>query len=152
MKMKIKLRDLTDEQYKVWMNQNCNERDDCINCPFVLVQCSSGSYRCWLKHKEMYSDKFLNQKIEIDIGSFMLTKDEKVILNNLSQEWDYIIRQKDERLYLYCNEPIKENDEWTVSHNGGTYVSFFEFDHLFKFIKYDDVKPYSIRKLLRGGK
>ena len=59
---KVKLRDLTKKQYVKWRKNNC-----CINlcassCPFKSINCAIG----WHNYKEMYSDKFLDQEIEIE--------------------------------------------------------------------------------------
>lgn len=59
---KVKLRNLTWEQYIKWRKNNC-----CINlcgssCPFKSINCAIG----WHNYKEMYSDKFLDQEIEVD--------------------------------------------------------------------------------------
>lgn len=61
--MKIKLRDLTKEQYRKLLGVNC---DDCNTCPFRKVYCNIYSEDCWINNKDIYSDKFLNQEIEID--------------------------------------------------------------------------------------
>ena len=59
----VKLRDLTKEQYREY-EKGCAERT-CTKCPFVGVQCNSKSNNCWINHKDLYSDKFLDQEIEI---------------------------------------------------------------------------------------
>lgn len=39
---------------------------DCIVCVFHNVVCNPESSRCWIKRKDLYSDKFLDQEVEID--------------------------------------------------------------------------------------
>lgn len=71
-KKKVKLRDLTEEQYKKWFNANCCSKNenktmsDCFDCAFHNVVCNLETKRCWAKHKNLYSDKFLDQEIEIE--------------------------------------------------------------------------------------
>ena len=67
-KKKIKLRDLTEEQYKKWFKNNCDTFDDCDGCPFSKVRCINYDKRknWWIDNKDSYSDKFLNQSIEIE--------------------------------------------------------------------------------------
>lgn len=60
---KVKLRDLTEEQYREY-EKNCKERI-CVECPFNDVECTSNYTNCWVNHKDLYSDKFLDQEIEI---------------------------------------------------------------------------------------
>ena len=60
---KVKLRDLTAEQVKKWIGENCNRGDYCKDCPFRCIECYD---TFWLSHKDMYSDKFLDQEIEVE--------------------------------------------------------------------------------------
>lgn len=65
--MKIKLRDLTLEQYRKWKGQNCwTNKILCDDCPFTYCSCELGDYGLWFSHKDMFSDKFLDQEIEIE--------------------------------------------------------------------------------------
>ena len=61
---KVKLRDLTAEQYEKWIEDNCYtvECEDCIFCN-VYCRCAND---CWVKNKDLYSDKFLDQEVEIE--------------------------------------------------------------------------------------
>lgn len=66
-KMKIKLKDLTEEQYKKWQNENCyNPNTNCEKCIFYNVSCDSYLNSCWINHKELYSETFLNQEVEFE--------------------------------------------------------------------------------------
>ena len=66
-KKKVKLRDLTPEQFEKWRMNNC-----CANCKdyvFDKVICIDRGIKCndcWIKNKDLYSDKFLDQEIEIE--------------------------------------------------------------------------------------
>lgn len=58
-----KLRDLTEKEFKKF----CLKYNDiCENCIFGYVDCDSNSRRCWIKNKDLYSDKFLDQEIEVE--------------------------------------------------------------------------------------
>lgn len=61
---KIKLKDLTFEQYKKWYKDNCSNTK-CVECVFFNVLCGITCYGCWVKHKDLYSEKFLNQEVEL---------------------------------------------------------------------------------------
>lgn len=85
MKKKIKLKDLTKAQYVKWRmvyknSNNCS--GECEKCPLRLVHCHPESKECWIYHTELFSDKFLNKTIEIDISD-ILTKEEKEYLLNI---------------------------------------------------------------------
>lgn len=62
-KKRVKLRDLTAEQVKKWIDENCNRGDYCKGCPFRCIECYD---TFWLSHKDMFSDKFLDQEIEVE--------------------------------------------------------------------------------------
>lgn len=67
-KKKVKLRDLTEEQYRKWVRNNCKNYDDkCYGCPFQKVYCDNCERKndWWISNKDLYSDKFLDQEVEI---------------------------------------------------------------------------------------
>ena len=61
---KKKLRDLTEDEFLNWKRSNCG---NCKNCIFKNVICTcAGKYESlWVECKELYSDSFLNQEIEV---------------------------------------------------------------------------------------
>lgn len=68
-KKKVKLRDLTAEQYKTFVDKKCGNQIvgiGCVGCPFYHISCLYGKdNRCRIDNKDLYSDKFLDQEIEI---------------------------------------------------------------------------------------
>ena len=62
---KKKLRDLTEEEYKKWIDKNCDWDKDCDGCIFKHVFCVTKD-SIWIYHKDLYSDKFLDQEIEVE--------------------------------------------------------------------------------------
>ena len=58
---KIKLRNMTKSQYTKFVKKYCGYEICSTTCPFRYINCSMG----WQKHKDRYSDKFLDQEIEI---------------------------------------------------------------------------------------
>lgn len=68
-KKKVKLRDLTEEQFKSYCNrlkENGSNKPNCHKCMFKNIGCEYWHPSCWVKHKDLYSDKFLDQEIEIE--------------------------------------------------------------------------------------
>lgn len=59
-----KLRDLTEEEWNKWKQKNCNNCNSCDKCISANVICSGK--RLWIHHKDLYSDKFLDQEIEVE--------------------------------------------------------------------------------------
>lgn len=60
---KKKLRDLTEEEYKKYIYK-CGD-GKCNDCVFKNVRCGF-SNTCWIYHKDLYSDAFLNKEIEVE--------------------------------------------------------------------------------------
>ena len=60
-----KLRDLTVEQFKNWYKNTCYKLR-CEECIFYRVPCAYDTINCWVRNKDLYSDKFLDQEVEID--------------------------------------------------------------------------------------
>ncbi len=81
--MKIKLRDLTYEQYREWNEKNNCSIKKCRECPFDKVYCeaSEASEICWVKNKDLYSETFLNQEIEVE--GEILTESEREYLSTV---------------------------------------------------------------------
>lgn len=86
MKRKIKLRDITAEQWDKNRISFCKliSIGCCDNCPFQWIGGSCGDSflrSSWINHKDLYSKKLLNQEIEIDTD--ILDEKEKEYLSNI---------------------------------------------------------------------
>lgn len=70
MKRKIKLRDITKEQWDTYKRNVC--RCLCTDCPIKAGKCFlSTDETSWVNNKNMYSNKFLDQKVEIEAPSIL---------------------------------------------------------------------------------
>lgn len=79
MKVTKKLRDVTPKELKEWYRINCNNH--CDGCIFDNVYCCIiNSNHQWVHHKDLYSDKFLDQTIEVEVPD-ILDKEEKEYLS-----------------------------------------------------------------------
>ena len=58
--------------------------------------------------------------------------------------YNFITRDKDNRLFLYKNKPFKSLDEWIVASKDCCRI----LDSLFKFVKWEDEEPYNIDEIL----
>ena len=62
-----KLRDLTKDEWDRWKRVDCDKRMSCDDCIFRNVPCGkSSSLNSWFNNKDLFSDKFLNQEIEVE--------------------------------------------------------------------------------------
>ena len=79
-----KIRDITTEEFEIWQEHNCKRYGlYCTGCPFKMVQCRDTRNEIpWYKNKEMFSDKFLNQEIDIEVPD-ILDDAEKRYLSNI---------------------------------------------------------------------
>ena len=58
-------------------------------------------------------------------------------------EYNFIARDKDNRLYGTSEKPKKYNTTWASS---GAYIAMFK--SMFKFVKWEDEEPYNIDEIL----
>ena len=102
--MKIKLRDMTFEQYEEWRAKKCFF---CESCIFKNVKCYHHNDNVWIKHKDLYSDKFLDQEIEIDVP--ILTDEERRYLSAVIKPFRSRVKTIT-KTYLECFNDF----EWLV--------------------------------------
>lgn len=138
--MKIKLRDLTIEQYKKWNRNTCEGCDDCI---FRNVYCSSDDRECWVYHKDMFSDKFLDQEIEIDEP--ILTDEEREYLSAVIKPFRSRVKTIT-KTYLECFNEF----EWLVlemieDRNDASNFPFFKKGTMYKGMEAN--KRYTLEEL-----
>lgn len=117
MKITKKLRDVTPEELKEWYRINCDNH--CDGCIFDNVYCCIiNSNHQWVNHKDLYSDKFLNQIIAVEVPE-ILDKEEKEYLSEVIKPFRhriaYIVKMLDpfkdrEKIVIYyrsCYNVIK---------------------------------------------
>lgn len=105
MKKIIKLKDLTIKQWNYYRQYICPKMK-CENCPLEKALCSEAvEDGSWINNKDLYSDKFLNQEIEIEVPD-ILTKEEKEYLSAVIKPF------KNHVVHI-----TKENDSKNESHD-----------------------------------
>lgn len=112
----------------------CEEQKDKCTCGRICFECKTE----WLKqeHKE---------KIE-------LSEAERVILTNINTKYGWIVRDEDGELNIFEAKPFK-TDECNGWNNieQTLYESLSAFNHLFEFVKWEDIEPYNIEELLKSS-
>ena len=141
---KIKLRDLTPEQWDKNRHSLCKllSHACCENCIFQWVGgCSDSICRnSWINHKDFYSDKFLDQEVEIDVPD-ILDKNEKEYLSNLIKPF------RDKILYI---SKILSGDNNFISINFGnkhSYIFPIEEEDRYKYCGMKYYQQYTLEKL-----
>lgn len=105
MKKKIKLRDLTEEQLINYTTRICTRFTSCDSCLFGKVKCFIRDSGSWVLNKDLYSDKFLDQEIEIEVPTF--TDKEKEYLHNVLKPYkDRIVSMVRKRNCKFCTTKL----------------------------------------------
>lgn len=90
MKIKKKLKYLTPEEFYIWEKENC-DHTECNACPFKSANCILYDEDSWVNHKELFSNEFLNQELEINAPD-ILDKQEKQYLRNVIKPFKGIVK------------------------------------------------------------
>ena len=80
MKIKKKLKYLTPEEFYNWEKENCNHIE-CNACPFKSANCNLYDEDSWVNHKELFSNEFLNQELEINTLDILDEKEKQYLQN-----------------------------------------------------------------------
>ena len=75
-----------------------------------------------------------------------LSEAERVILENLYRDSNYITRDESGELWLFENRPIKKDYSWDLLNGFGE--NFNLYKHLFRLVKWEDEEPTLIADLL----
>lgn len=138
--MKIKLRDMTKEQYKKWSEAKCAETK-CCYCLFQPVYCDEDKDLCWVNHKEIQTSEFLDQEIEIE-DKPILTEEEREYLSAVIKPF----RDKVEYIGKIPVEAIKKAEFIQIGYNGEWFsLPCFEPGEYYKNMEF--YKKYSLEEL-----
>lgn len=108
--IKKKIRDITKEEFEIWKNYNCKTYDlHCTGCPFRASECGFVGLRFpWYENKEMFSDKFLDQEINITVPDILDDVEKRylsVVIRPFRKRVDYIMKISDplgyEKEYIF---------------------------------------------------
>lgn len=137
--MKIKLRDMTEEQYEEWRKSKCGVIECNDECLFCKVYCGSNEIATWVKNKDLYSDKFLNQEIEIE-NEPILTESEKEYLSNVIKPF------RDRIIFIKKINVVKSQCiDISLYDDGSFYLPYFKEGEYYKGMKV--YKEYTLEEL-----
>ncbi len=142
-----KLRDVTKEEFAEARDRICREtpKFNCRGCPFRHVACSTKDEDCWVNHKDLFSDKFLDQIIEVE-ASEILTKEEKEYLSAVIKPF----RDKVTEIFKY-NHPYLRQYNISIYYldEGGSKKAVrlpdFPYETMYKGM--GDDRPYTLEEL-----
>ncbi len=120
MKVTKKLRDVKPEELR-----NYCEGKICPECFLKVVRCCTDSNTCWVYHKDLYSDKFLDQTIEVEVSD-ILNKEEKEYLSAVIKPF----RDKVVEIVKYTNIYFKKDNIsiYYKDESGNRSMRFPEFE------------------------
>lgn len=97
----------------------------------------------------VYSDSTLDTLIYTNDAEVQgeLSDTERTILSAVYPAYKYIARDKDGELCIYKVEPMRIDEQYCC-YKHTDYLDFKAFNHLFKFISWDDIGPRLISALL----
>lgn len=108
--IKKKIKDITKEEFEIWKNYNCKTYDlHCTGCPFRASECGFVGLRFpWYENKEMFSDKFLDQEINITVPDILDDVEKRylsAVIRPFRKRVDYIMKISDplgyEKEYIF---------------------------------------------------
>lgn len=76
-----------------------------------------------------------------------LSEVERIILENVKKEYQWIVRDKHGELCIHKQKPVK--DEFFKCWFGNDFINFDMFSHLFKMVQWEDKEPKLITELLK---
>lgn len=84
--------------------------------------------------------------------TWKFTEDEKAILRNLPEKYQYIARDNSGDLFVYYVKPLKNGDCWYPNYPDSRTLwnlsSFVFYNNIFKSIKWEDKEPCEFRKFI----
>lgn len=146
MKREIKLKDLTKEQWDNWVENNCNLKMDCENCPIYRGNCDSSENEiCWINNKDIYSDKFLDQEIEIEMPDILDEAEKRYLRAVIRPFRDKVVRIKK----VECSNngyfiKIAIISELSLSRQENIFLPFFQ-NEMYK--EMESNKDYTLEEL-----
>ena len=138
MKITKKLRDVTYEELKEWYRINCDYH--CDGCIFDNVYCCiMNSNHQWAHHKDLYSDKFLNQTIEVEVPDILDEKEKEYL--------SYVIKPFRHR--ILCIYKIKSVNKYCIAirliDNDVMYFPYYVNPNMYNGLELD--RKYTLKEL-----
>ena len=127
MKRKIKLRDMTKEQWDSYKRNVCMWL--CTDCPIKAGTCfvSTNEYS-WFNNKDMYSNKFLDQKVEIETPDILDEAEKRYLRAVIRPFRDRVIYIKKNKLHDKYFIVIKIYSDFTIGKTDYIDLPFFRND------------------------
>lgn len=147
MKITKKLRDVTKEEFKKWKNINCLIGGiNCSECPFYKVSCGLEVKDSWIFNKDVYSDKFLDQTIEVEAPD-ILDKEEKEYLSYVIKPFRNEVTSIEKIASLLYNDEAFLQITTESKKRGKLRIVFPYFSKNTMYKGMEDNRPYKLEEL-----
>lgn len=135
-----------DKYYEDLVFSACNwDSQNSVGCRTYELRTGQISYDdCDCDCERCYPDslKWLQQEYKEPLSEV-----ERIILENIDKQYQWIARDKDSNLYIYENKPHKTPDLcWNADKEC---CGFFAFNHLFQMMQWEDEEPTNIEELIK---
>lgn len=77
-----------------------------------------------------------------------LSPAERIILENIDEQYQWIARDENGSLWVYSDKPQKNESMWIMRFHANGWESFIMFNHLFQMVQWTNEEPTLIDKLL----
>ena len=141
--IKKKIRDITEEEFEIWKNYNCKTYDlHCTGCPFRASECGFVGVRFpWYENKEMFSDKFLDQEIDIATPEILDDAEKRylsAVIKPFRKRVDSIMK---------ISDPLGSAREYIFIKLDGDFFAlpYFEASTMYRGMELD--RPYTLKEL-----
>lgn len=149
MKIKKKLKYLTPEEFYNWEKENCNHTE-CNACPFKSANCNLYDEDSWVNHKELFSNEFLNQELEINTLDILDEKEKQYLQNVIKPFRDRvksIAKQNYTNGYDYISISVSYpiNDCFDCFGTDSLFLPVFKSETMYKNMEIE--KKYTLKEL-----
>lgn len=135
---------IEDEKEFLWFNSTYK---------FINGELSHLNYdeKSW--NKSFYKIQAILDSNEKDLKlkpQWSFTDDEKIILRNMSEEFKWIARDKNNQIMIYSKEPDKESNKdcWFNYQESYKIEELVAFEHLFTSVKWSDEEACEFRRYI----
>lgn len=109
------------------------------------------NHKCLDKEIAELEQQLARLKAQKEKMKWSFSEDEKVILRNMSKKFKFIARDEDGKLWAFEEEPHKNIDFISpdkIWADGGEYIDFTFYNHLFECIQWSDTEPCEFRNFI----
>lgn len=111
-----------------------------MRCSLCAINLNEDEYKtCTDYRKEWAESEYVERPV--------ISKKDRAFLEFIKEEYKYIVRDKNDVLYVYNAEPCKARESWHAGCSDDWFRLICRFDVDFPMVKWSDEKPWLIENL-----